>query len=51
MHEEDKGDAKAKKFRKIMVEFKEGKLKTSKGVKVTERSQAIAIALSILKKM
>ena len=30
-----------------MGEFKRGKLKTSAGMKVTNRSQAIAIALSM----
>ena len=34
------------KVRKVMKEFKEGKLKSSSGQKVTERDQAIAIAMS-----
>lgn len=35
------------KVAKVMGEFKRGKLKTSSGMKVKNRSQAIAIALSI----
>lgn len=38
-----KGEA---KISKVMGEFKEGKLKSSSGDKVTKRKQAIAIALS-----
>jgi hypothetical protein len=34
------------KVRKVMGEYKEGKLKSSSGQKVTSRDQAIAIALS-----
>ena len=34
------------KVKKVMHEFKEGKLKSSSGQKVTERKQAIAVALS-----
>jgi hypothetical protein len=41
---------KKKKIRKVMREFKKGKL-TSHGKKVTDRNQAIAIALSYAKKM
>lgn len=33
-------------MRKTMTEFKEGKLKSSSGKKVTDRDQAIAIGLS-----
>ncbi len=36
----------SKKIEKVMKEFKDGTLKSSSGEKVTERSQAIAIALS-----
>ncbi|MDA3615095.1 DUF6496 domain-containing protein [Polluticaenibacter yanchengensis] len=35
-----------KKIEKVMHEYKEGDLKTSAGKKVTDRKQAIAIALS-----
>ena len=35
-----------KKVSKVMGEFKEGKLKSSSGQKVTSRKQAVAIALS-----
>jgi hypothetical protein len=35
-----------KKVGKVMGEFKEGKLKSSSGQKVTNRKQAVAIALS-----
>jgi len=38
-----KGDA---KIAKVMHEFKEGKLKSGSGHKVTKRKQAVAIALS-----
>ena len=38
--------AEKKKIKKVMDEFKNGTLKTSAGEKVTERSQAIAIAIS-----
>jgi hypothetical protein len=34
------------KIKKVMGEYKSGKLKTSSGKKVTNRKQAIAIALS-----
>ncbi len=34
------------KVRKVLREFKGGKLKSSSGQKVTKRKQAIAIALS-----
>lgn len=34
------------KVEKVMKEFKEGKLKSSSGKKVTSQKQAIAIALS-----
>lgn len=34
------------KVEKVMHEFKEGKLKSSSGQKVTNRKQAIAIGLS-----
>lgn len=34
------------KIRKVLREFKKGKLKSSSGKKVTKRKQAIAIALS-----
>jgi hypothetical protein len=36
----------AKKIAKVMGEFKSGKLKSSSGQSVTDRKQAIAIALS-----
>lgn len=35
-----------KKIGKVMEEFKEGKLKSSSGDKVTDRKQAIAIGIS-----
>ncbi len=35
-----------KKIETVMHEFKEGKLKSSSGDKVTERKQAIAIGIS-----
>jgi len=35
-----------KKITKVMREFKEGKLKSSSGEKVTNRKQAIAIGIS-----
>lgn len=35
-----------KKIEKVMHEFKEGDLKTSRGQKVTKRSQAVAIGIS-----
>lgn len=35
-----------KKIGKVMTEFKEGKLKSSSGQKVTNQKQAVAIALS-----
>ena len=34
------------KVKKVMHEFKEGKLKSSSGKKVTKRKQAVAVALS-----
>jgi hypothetical protein len=34
------------KVEKVMHEFKEGKLKSSSGRKVTDRKQAVAVALS-----
>lgn len=34
------------KVKKVMEEFKTGRLKSSSGQKVTERSQAVAIAMS-----
>lgn len=43
---ESKKPAKRAKFEKVMREFKEGKLKSSSGEKVTDREQAIAIAYS-----
>jgi hypothetical protein len=39
-------DAKQEKVHKVMKEFKEGKLKSSSGKTVTDREQAIAIAMS-----
>lgn len=39
-------DAKKEKVRKVMREFKQGKLRSSSGQKVVDRKQAIAIALS-----
>lgn len=39
-----------KKIGKVMGEFKDSKLKSSSGQKVTSRKQAIAIALSEAKK-
>lgn len=44
-------EKKAAKFREIMREFKDGKLRTSKGVKVTDRAQAMAIALKKIKEL
>jgi len=41
---------KKKKVKKVMGEFKRKKLKSSSGKKVTNRKQAIAIALSVGKK-
>lgn len=35
-----------KKVEKVMEEFKEGKLKSSSGEKVTNRKQAVAIGIS-----
>ena len=35
-----------KKVKKVMEEYKEGKLRSSSGQKVNKRDQAIAIALS-----
>lgn len=42
--------AKAAKVKKVMHEWKTGKLKSSSGQKVTDRHQAIAIALSEARK-
>ena len=39
-------DKKQNKVRKVMREFKEGKLKSSSGQKVKSRDQAIAIGMS-----
>ena len=41
-----KPDRKKKKVKKVMSEFKRKKLKSSSGKKVTNRKQAIAIALN-----
>ena len=41
-----KKSKKQTKFEYVMKEFKEGKLKSSSGRKVTSRAQAIAIAAS-----
>ena len=35
-----------KKVRKVMKEYKEGKLKSGSGAKVKSRKQAVAIAMS-----
>jgi hypothetical protein len=40
------GGRRQRKIRKVMTEFKEGRLKTSAGKTVTDRQQALAIALS-----
>lgn len=42
----DKKDKMQAKVRKVMREYKAGKLKSSSGDKVTSRDQAIAIAMS-----
>lgn len=39
-------DEAEKKIGKVMHEFKEGKLKSSSGEKVTKRKQAVAIGIS-----
>jgi len=39
-------DKQQKKIGKVMGEYKDGKLKSSSGQKVTDRKQATAIALS-----
>lgn len=39
-------DKAQKKVGKVMEEFKEGKLKSSSGEKVTNRKQAVAIGIS-----
>lgn len=39
-------DKAEKKIGKVMDEFKDGKLKSSSGEKVTDRKQAIAIGIS-----
>jgi hypothetical protein len=38
--------SKRKKFERVMVEFKVGTLRTSGGDVVTDRAQAVAIAMS-----
>ena len=43
---EKEGEPKEKKVAKVMGEFKSGKLKSSSGEVVTDKDQAIAIALS-----
>jgi len=43
---EKKESKKDKKFRKVMHEFSEGKLKASYGEKVSDRKQALAISFS-----
>ena len=42
-----KTEAQKKKVAEVMGEFKDKKLKTSHGKKVTDRKQAVAIALSM----
>ena len=42
-----KGKSVQEKVDKVMSEFKDGKLKSSDGEKVTKHEQAIAIALSM----
>ena len=44
-------DAQQEKVSKVMTEFKDGKLYSSSGDKVTDRNQALAIALSMAKEM
>lgn len=39
-------DKASEKIGEVMHEFKEGKLKTSAGKKVTDRKQAVAIGIS-----
>lgn len=39
-------DKMQKKVRKVMKEYKEGKLKSGSGAKVKSRKQAVAIAMS-----
>jgi hypothetical protein len=39
-------DKMKKKVRKVMKEYKEGKLKSGSGAKVKSRKQAVAIAMS-----
>jgi hypothetical protein len=39
-------DKMQKKVRKVMKEYKEGKLKSGSGAKVTNKKQAVAIAMS-----
>jgi len=39
-------DKMQKKVRKVMKEYKSGALKSSSGQKVTDRKQAVAIAMS-----
>lgn len=46
-----KTEKQKKKVAKVMGEFKEGDLKTSHGKKVTDRKQAVAIALSEAERM
>jgi hypothetical protein len=45
-----KGVVSQSKFARVMREFKEGKLKTVSGQRVTERKQAVAIAFSEARK-
>jgi len=40
-----------KKVGKVMKEFKEGKLKSSSGKKVTDKKQALAVGISEAKEM
>jgi len=42
----EKKDKMQEKVRKVMREYKAGKLKSSSGDKVTSRDQAVAIAMS-----
>jgi hypothetical protein len=44
------GKGTQKKMEKVMHEFKEGKLKSGSGQKVTKRKQAVAIGLSEARK-
>jgi len=47
--EKTKKKARKAKMHKVMKEFKDGTLKSSNGEKVTDRKQAIAIAISEVK--